>query len=67
MSRNGRGHGGDDSGIGCLVIMTLALIAMPLVRLYLILRRDGETKAIGWSFLIVGCIFWLYVMAKSSS
>lgn len=54
--------------MGCLVIMILTLIAMPLVGLYLILRRDGddETKAVGWIFLIVGCMIWLYVMIKSS-
>ena len=53
--------------MGCLVVMILCLIAMPLVGLYLILRRDGdgETKAVGWILLVVGIVIWLYIMAKS--
>ena len=62
-----RHHGGDDSGAGCLVAMILALIAMPLVGLYLILKQDGddETKAIGWILLVVGAVIWIFIMAKS--
>ena len=65
--RRGRG-GSDDGGIGCLVIVVLAVIAMPLVGLYLALsnRSDDGTKAIGWVMVVIGCIFWIYIAAASA-
>ena len=50
-----------------LVLVVLALIAMPIAGLYLILRQDGDdgTKIIGWILLIIGVIFWIYIGVHS--
>lgn len=69
--RNGRPpyYGGrrDDDGIGCLVLLILAVLAMPLAGLYLILKKAGDdgTKAVGWILLIVGAIIWIYLLVKA--
>lgn len=55
-------HGGgssDASGMGCLVMIILALIAMPLVGVYMLISgKDSSQKTIGAILLIVGIIFW---------
>lgn len=55
-------HGGgssDESGIGCLVMIILAWIAMPLVGIYMIIsEKDSSQKTIGVILLIVGIIIW---------
>ena len=69
--RNGRppyyGSRRDDDGIGCLVLLILAVLAMPLAGLYLILKKAGDdgTKAVGWILLIVGAIIWIYLLVKA--
>ena len=52
--------GSDDSGMGCLVMIILGMIAMPLVGLYM-LFKDGDDgqKAIGAILTIVGIIIWI--------
>ena len=70
MGGDRRNHGGgDDAGIGCLAVVILCLIAMPLVGLYLILRRDGngETKAVGWILMIAGVLILAFLMAMGGS
>ena len=63
----GRRDGGGDSGGNCLVLLILALIAMPFVGLYLILKKDGDegTKVIGWILLVLGIILWVYLAMQS--
>ena len=74
--RNGRGRyyagrrgGGGDSGGNCLILLILALIAMPLVGLYLIIKSDGDegTKVIGWILLVIGIIFWIYIAMQTGT
>ena len=50
MSRGRRPRGDDsDSGIGCLLVLTLILAVMPFVGLYLLLnkRSTDEDRAMG--------------------
>lgn len=66
--RRGR-RNSDDSGLGCLVLIIIAMIAMPLTGLYLALNKESDetTKGIGWILVIIGSIFWIYVAAKGGS
>ena len=57
--RGGQGDS-DDSGMGCLVMIILGLIAMPLVGLYMMISgQDSSQKTIGTILLIVGIIIWI--------
>ena len=52
--------GSDDSGMGCLVMIILGLVAMPLVGLYMLFKGDDDgQKAIGVILTIVGIIIWI--------
>lgn len=56
MSRNSKSN---DSGMGCLVMMVLAVVAMPLVGLYLAFAgKESGQKVLGVALLIVGIIVW---------
>lgn len=56
MSNNNRSS---DSGSGCLVVVVLAIIAMPLVGLYLAFAGESsEQKLLGVALLIVGIIVY---------
>lgn len=56
MSKNSRSN---DGGMGCLVILVLAVIAMPLVGLYLAFAGESsEQKMLGVALLIVGIIVY---------
>lgn len=55
-----RGGSSDDSGMGCLVMIIMALIAMPLVGLYMLIKgKDDGQKVIGLILLVVGIIIWI--------
>ena len=57
--RHGRG-GSDDSGMVCLVMIILGMVAMPLVGLYMLFKgEDDGQKAIGVILTIVGIIIWI--------
>lgn len=57
--RHGRG-GSEDSRLGCLVMIILALFAMPLVGIYMLISgKDDGQKTIGTILLIVGVIIWI--------
>ena len=48
------GNNRQDSGdSGCLALLILGFIAMPLVGLYLMTKKDDESKALGLILLIV--------------
>ena len=66
MSGGRRRQSPDDGGLGCLVMIILALIAMPLVGLYLALssKTDDETKVIGWIMVVMGCGIWIFAAVK---
>ena len=56
MSKN---SGSNDGGMVCLVMMVLAVIAMPLVGLYLAFAGEStEQKILGVVLLIVGIIVY---------
>ncbi len=57
---SGRGcRGCDDSGGGCLVLVLLAIFAMPLVGLYFLILGEEDSKVLGLILLIVGIIIWV--------
>ena len=59
-------HHNDSSGMGCLVVIILGILAMPLAGLYMLLAgKDSEQKAVGLILTIVGFIFWIMVAANS--
>lgn len=58
--RHNCNHHGNDSGMGCLVLVILGLMAMPLVGIYMMLcGEDTDQKAIGLILTIVGIILWI--------
>lgn len=61
MGRCGRHHHNDDSGLGCLVILLLAIFAMPIVGLYMVFKGDESQKALGIVLTIIGVILWIYL------
>lgn len=59
MSRNNKSN---DSGIGCALVLILAVFAMPLVGLYLAVAGEEEgQKVLGVVLLIVGIIVWIKI------
>lgn len=50
-------HDGD--GLGCIVMLVLGLLALPLIGLYLMIQGDDESKTVGLLLLIVGIIIWI--------
>ena len=66
MYRNHRcRHNHDDSGMGCLVIFVLGLMAMPLVGLYMLIAgENSDQKVIGLILTIVGLILWIMAAAS---
>lgn len=54
------GGGSDDSGMGCLIMFILALIAAPIAGLYMLVSsEDSGQKTIGAILLVVGTIIWI--------
>ena len=63
MSKSSRSN---DDGMGCLVILVLAVIAMPLVGLYLAFAGESSAqKFLGVALLIVGIIVGLIMSFKA--
>ena len=56
MSRGRRKK--DDSTLGCVIYAILALIAMPIVGVFLIGSKEPTKNIWGWVLLIVGLIIW---------
>ena len=58
-----------DSATGCLVYFLLGIIAMPLLGLYLMLKKDASdnTHVLGGVLLIVGIIIWIAIAVHSGS
>lgn len=58
MSGNNRNN--DSGGLGCAVMMIVAVVAMPLVGLYLLAAgKEDAQKILGVALLIVGIIVWI--------
>lgn len=52
----------NDSGIGCALVLMLAVFAMPLVGLYLAVSgEESKQKMLGVVLLIVGIIVWIKI------
>lgn len=65
-----RRHDPFDSGsgdMGCLALFLLAVFAMPVVGLYLLIKKDADdgTKILGGVLLVVGLILWAYLSSHS--
>ena len=59
MSKNNKSN---DSGIGCALVLMLAVFAMPLVGLYLaVAGEESEQKMLGTVLLLVGIIVWIKI------
>ena len=58
MSKDNRSN--DSSGLGCVVMLFVAVVAMPLLGVYLIssAEEDGQ-RVLGVALLIVGIIVWI--------
>lgn len=55
-----KNNSNDFPGLGCLVTILLAIIAMPIVGLYLVFAGKGnDTKLIGMVMLVIGVILWI--------
>lgn len=56
-------RGGDDGTASCLVYFILAIFAMPLLGLYLMLKKsaDDGTRVLGVVLLIAGIIIWVMI------
>lgn len=63
MSKNNKSN---DSGIGCALVLMLAVFAMPLVGLYLaVTGKEDEQRILGVVLLIVGIIVWIKIGASA--
>lgn len=56
-------RGNDNGGaMGCALILFFAIVAMPILGLYLaVAGEESEVKLLGIALLIVGIIVWLKV------
>lgn len=55
MSKNNN----NDSGMGCMIVMLLAVFAMPVVAMYLIFAgKSSEQKILGIALLVVSVIVY---------
>lgn len=50
----------NDEPIGLVIVILLALIAMPIVGVYLITRKETFKRILGWFLFLVGIVFWLF-------
>lgn len=58
MSGNKKNN--DSTGLGCVVMMFIAIVAMPLVGVYLLAAgKEDAQKILGVALLIVGIIVWI--------
>lgn len=58
MSGNNRNN--DSGGLGCAVMMIVAVVAMPLVGLYLLAAgKEDAQKILGVALFIVSIIVWI--------
>lgn len=56
MSNNNRN---DDGGIGCLLMIIMCVVAMPIVGIMLASKEEGGEKALGVALTIVGILVWV--------
>lgn len=57
MSKNN--NSSDDGAIGCLIMLIIGMVALPLVGIYLMVNGESDdAKAMGIVLLIIGIILW---------
>lgn len=56
-----RHRGENDGAIGCVVILLLAIFAMPIVGIYMMAKGDETQKGLGLVLTIIGAIIWIYL------
>ena len=54
----------DDGMMGCLAIVFIGIVAMPLVGVYMLVKGKDEQKGIGLVLTIIGLILWIFVFGK---
>ena len=57
-------HHEDNSGMGCLVMLVLGILAMPIVGVFMLCGKDETQKTIGAILVIVGLIFWIMMAVQ---
>ena len=61
MSRRYRGRGSSD-GSGSIAMAIIAVVALPVVGLYKIVKGDEDDKALGAVLLVIGLIIWIVIL-----
>lgn len=57
-----RSRNNENPELSCVLTILLAVVAMPLVGLYLMcVGKSGGTKVIGFLMLVLGIIFWVSI------
>ena len=61
------GHHEGDSGLGCILMLVIGILAMPIVGFYLLVASsDEETKVLGTVLLVIGAIVWIFALANGA-
>lgn len=55
----------DDGMMGCLAIVFIGIVAMPLVGVYMQVKGNDEQKGIGLVLTIIGLILWIFAFGQS--
>ncbi|MDD3186158.1 MAG: hypothetical protein PHT76_12740 [Anaerostipes sp.] len=55
----------DDGMMGCLAIVFIGIVAMPLVGVYMLVKGNDEQKGIGLVLTIIGLILWIFAFGQS--
>ena len=65
MSRNRKGSSSAD---GAIAMLLLAIIAMPIVGLYLVASKNtsDEDKIVGWILLIISIVIFIWMAVVSA-
>ena len=50
------GSSGDEAGLGCLVAIMLAILALPVLGVYLLVKGENDTQRIIGLVIVVLCI-----------
>lgn len=62
---NRRQGNSDDGMMGCLAIVILAIIAMPIVGVVMMISKEQEKKTIGLILTIIGVVLWIVIGVNS--
>ena len=58
-------HGGQDSGIGCLLMALVGIFALPIVGMFLLFKEHPDDKALGAVLMVVGIVIWVIISVAS--